>query len=326
MNTNIVHVNINFVLSYTCSCTTSRQISCKVLVLYHMFLCPGGSGGGHGAGGGQGKFQEVVCAPFGSLYHPDSFGGHGGSGGGADPDNHCGVSSRQGGGSGGGIVQLYTDIETDISGDVIVDGDGSEGPRGAGGAGGSILIQTPTLKGRGQLLARGGSVSSDPTACYGGGGSGGRITIHYSDSSLFLGSAVAHGGASLYECGGAGTILWHDLATDSYKLVVDNHDLCERLSDSIEYETLDDLHQGQESFHTWLFDLDENTHSHRFDELHLGGKAHLALWRRNIDTFSQFVHVAKTLGDKSGIFHVGPNQVCRLCSKFNDMVFVTNSE
>jgi hypothetical protein len=38
------------------------------------------------------------------------------------------------------------------------------------------------------------------------------------------------------------------------------------------------------------------------------GKAHLAVHRRNIDTHSQFITIYKTLGDKTGTFHVGPKQ------------------
>ena len=43
-------------------------------------------------------------------------------------------------------------------------------------------------------------------------------------------------------------------------------------------------------------------------ELTLSGKAQLALHRRNIDDFAQTVTIHKTVGDKSGLFHIGPQQ------------------
>ena len=43
-------------------------------------------------------------------------------------------------------------------------------------------------------------------------------------------------------------------------------------------------------------------------ELTLSGQAQLALHRRNIDTFAQTVTIHKTVGDKSGLFHIGPQQ------------------
>ena len=40
----------------------------------------------------------------------------------------------------------------------------------------------------------------------------------------------------------------------------------------------------------------------------LSGGAELALHRRNIDTFEQTVRIRKSVGDKKGLFHVGPKQ------------------
>ena len=162
-------------------------------------------------------------------------------------------------------------------------------------------------------MARGGSVPDTESTCYGGGGSGGRIAIHY-DSEYFLGSILAHGGTSEMECGGAGTILWHNTTGDTYRLVVLNLPSCHSLTDEIDYSELDDYHRGLESYHTWLFDPTVDIHRHHFHEVELGLNAELALWRRNIDTFQQTIQVEKTLGDKSGIFHIGPLQVLSLKS------------
>ena len=43
-------------------------------------------------------------------------------------------------------------------------------------------------------------------------------------------------------------------------------------------------------------------------EMTLNGKAQLALHRNSMDTFEQAVEVRKSLGDKSVLFHVGPDQ------------------
>lgn len=40
----------------------------------------------------------------------------------------------------------------------------------------------------------------------------------------------------------------------------------------------------------------------------MSGLAQLALHRRNIDTFEQTVRIRKTVGDKKGLFHIGPQQ------------------
>ena len=40
----------------------------------------------------------------------------------------------------------------------------------------------------------------------------------------------------------------------------------------------------------------------------LSGEAQLALHRRNIDNFQQTVRIKETVGDKKGLFHVGPQQ------------------
>lgn len=91
------------------------------------------------------------------------------------------------------------------------------------------------------------------------------------------------------------------------KLVVDNHNLCTPRVKKIEYGILGDIHRGEHSFQTWLYDP-PNSHTHNFSEILLSGKAHLALHRRNIDSFTQTVNIAKTSGDKSGVFHIGPQQ------------------
>jgi hypothetical protein len=246
------------------------------------------------------------------LYEPDSFGGHGGSGGGAVSDWICGGTGKDDGGIGGGIIQMYVSDEITLNGALLCEAGDAGGARAGGAAGGSILIHTGSFRGHGSMMARGGAVPDYNSTCYGGGGSGGRITIHYA-TKYYLGTVQAHGGSSRLECGGAGTILWHDTVNDINKVVVLNQDSCHALHNEIDYSTLDDYHRGSESYHTWLFDPSVDGHHHHFHEVELGKNAELALWRRNIDTFRQTVNIEKTLGDKSGNFHVGPMQV-RTCA------------
>ena len=253
-----------------------------------------------------------MCAPHGSLYTPGSFGGSGGSGGGAATDVNCGVTEKHDGGVGGGIIQMFVADEVTLNGELRSDGGNPSGSRGGGGAGGSIWIETGSLRGYGAIQANGGAVPESTSGCHGGGGSGGRIAIHFS-SIYYHGNVQAKGGTSTIECGGAGTILWHDTVNDINRLVVLNRDACHALGDRIDYSGLDDYHRGSESYHTMLFDPDIDGHDHHFHEVELGTQAELALYRRNVDLFSQTIHIEKTLGDKSGKFHVGPMQVrCRL--------------
>ena len=258
----------------------------------------GGSGGGHGAGGGQGENQVIVGQPHGSLYEPSEFGTKGGDG--WKVPTHLG-------GAGGGIVKLEATSRVEIDGDVFCDGGDASGYRGGGGAGGSLYISTPVFQGQGRLLARGGSVPKEEHNGGGGGGGGGRIAVWYKQLE-FTGNVMAHGGTSNVECGGAGTILWHNTTNNNNRLVVNNNDLCTPLITRVDYSNLDGSHRGRDSFHTWLFDRGDD-HSHMFDEVELAGRAHLALYRQNIDDFNQTLYIGKTRGDKTGILHVGPQQV-----------------
>lgn len=89
--------------------------------------------------------------------------------------------------------------------------------------------------------------------------------------------------------------------------MVDNNNLCSPREPKIDFGILGDIHRGEHSFHTWLYDP-TGSHTHNFSQIYLSGRAHLALHRRNIDSFTQNVIIAKTSGDKSGMFHIGPQQ------------------
>lgn len=89
--------------------------------------------------------------------------------------------------------------------------------------------------------------------------------------------------------------------------MVDNNNLCSPREPKIDFGILGDVHRGEHSFHTWLYDP-AGSHTHNFSQIYLSGRAHLALHRRNIDSFTQTIIIAKTSGDKSGMFHIGPQQ------------------
>ena len=260
----------------------------------------GGSGGGHGAAGGQGVQQPMVGVAHGSVYQPTHFGSRGGRGGGGTDGATCVPRGTHAGGVGGGVIALAATTRAEIDGVLTADGGDPEGGRGGGGAGGSIYIATVAFLGQGVLSVRGGRVPRSGN-CSGGGGGGGRIAVHYNTSG-FTGRADAHGGASERECGGAGTVLWHNNTDDTDALVVDNNNTCRPLSATIDYGDV-----GADSFRTWLFD-DDRRSAHDFLQVELSGGAQLAL-APNGKVATQKVMVAKSIGDKTGVFHIGPSQV-----------------
>ncbi|WAR26294.1 hypothetical protein MAR_011998 [Mya arenaria] len=292
-------------------------------------LAGGGSGGGSGAAGGQGSFQNYVGPPpdYGSLYEPTQYGGNGGDGGGSSSDLRCTFSPKQSGGKGGGVIELAADNFL-FDGELRVSGGDALGPRGGGGAGGSVFVNVLTLSGDGIIYAQGGSIgdSFDPSAvvaatpasptaaplngsdsnCQGGGGAGGRVALRFNDDSAFSGTVKAYGGRG-YECGGAGTYLRVDVDDDVKKLFVDNENVCTPLDARVDWEKLTETHKGQLSFHTWLFDEGDD-HEHVFDEVTLSGQAQLALYRITEQAYTQTVTVKKSIGDKTGVWHVGPYQ------------------
>ena len=164
----------------------------------------GGAGYNIGAShGGEGGVPSGTAAHvYGDFRNPSQPGAGGG---------RSNQSTSYRGGDGGGLVR----VTARAGGYVVIDGDvGADGGGGvvygAGGAGGSIYIDTPALYGAGTLHANGGNGHTS----YSGGGGGGRIAIvgltdvsaHFSASSLVTG-VNAYGGfgyGSSY--GGAGSI------------------------------------------------------------------------------------------------------------------------
>lgn len=148
-----------------------------------------GSHGGYGAiysgsGGGQ---------PYGSPFDPRALGA-GGSVGACGP-----------GFNGGGLVSIQADTSLTVDGVIRADGNGGSGCQSGSGAGGSIRIATPLIRGTGSISANGGAGEV--------GAGGGRIRIDYETwgepGSDLRGNrnVTAFGGHGNNEWGSAGTVL-----------------------------------------------------------------------------------------------------------------------
>jgi hypothetical protein len=106
-----------------------------------------------------------------------------------------------------------------------------------------------------------------------------------------------------------GTAIWKDHEEDGYSLVVDNKDTCIPLNTVIDFGILSDTHRGEFSFHTWLYDPDQNHHSHEFDAVTIAGSAHIALHRRSVGEFTQTMLIHKTCKQR---FNVDCRSKCSL--------------
>ena len=164
------------------------------------------SGGSHGGVAGSGGAPSNPTQPYGNAWTPTDIGSAGGGWFGAT------------GGSGGGAIQLSIAGILHLDGRISADGQtisidaGSAG----GGSGGSIHLQTDTLRGTGSLSAIGGSNPFNR----GGGGSGGRIAAYYESAAEFGGfvaSSVA-GGTGSGTLAEAGTMVFVDRSLANHHL------------------------------------------------------------------------------------------------------------
>lgn len=127
-------------------------------------------GAGHAGAGGPSEFGQSGGVGYGSITMPVTMGS------GSKP-----VNSSTVGAVGGGAISITVGGLAHILGTIQAngqDGVGNASYAAGGGAGGSIYLETDTLKGIGYISAQGGDgylgTSSDS-----GGGSGGRIAIYY---------------------------------------------------------------------------------------------------------------------------------------------------
>lgn len=189
------------------------------------------NGGSYGGRGGEGYGTNSVFPSYGDLRNP----------------NHLGHSR---GGRGGGLIRLDVSGTSTINGIISADGETSlrvygvtAGPFG-GGSGGGVYLNTNILNGSvGGFSAKGGSGD----ASRGGGGSGGRVAVFYSDDQTVAGAKnlnlSAYGGFG-YSHGSAGTIFLKNTVSDTYgHLVIRNsgRTYWERISTPISNEIFDSI-------------------------------------------------------------------------------------
>lgn len=216
---------------------------------------------------------------------------------------------------GGGALFIKT-TSFNLDGLIKVDGQSAkEGTTAGGGSGGSVLITTGSFSGAGVIQSNGGDGGSSG----GGGGSGGRIAIH-SASYLFTGSVTAYGGSSPVEAGAAGTIYKKDNTTGKAILEVYNLGRQPASEQNASYSartwlTNSSLKQNPNRLDVEYADLKEDLYEgFVFDELRLGGGAHLAF---EIDPSRlRLIDVKKLIGDfegnSFGFMHAGPKQFLAL--------------
>lgn len=204
-------------------------------------------------------------------------------------------------GEGGGIISMVAPF-IEVNGDIIVDGTSPSHSSSGGGSGGSIFMTADVFRGHGTLSANGGASSSQQTDFPGGGGGGGRVAVHFNEMK-FAGEISCHGGESLSEAGGPGTVLLYDTDNGTFSLYVDNdHTGKPTLDTDVDYLPGS---RTSSSSRAWLLPAIDGR-VFNFEKLSLAGDSHLA-----IDHDSDFVtvDVKHSQGDQTGLFHVGPYQV-----------------
>lgn len=150
-----------------------------------------GTGGGHGGYGG-GAEPQYGGEPHDSIYKADSFGSGGGNGNGK-------------GGNGGGLLFWNNGGLMEMNGVLSLRGSDGEGSGAGGGSGGAVKILTTNITGHGVISVVGGHGVNQ-----GGGGSGGRIAVYCEFRYQYGGRFDNYGGMGgathrNIHAGGAGT-------------------------------------------------------------------------------------------------------------------------
>jgi hypothetical protein len=134
-----------------------------------------GSGAGHGGKGGP-RSGNPAGATYGDRKYPILAGSGGGS---------------KIAGSGGGAIRICAATKITVNGHIRALGQ----TLNVGGSGGSILLITPLMEGKGTIDASGGTPTSTICGGVGGGGGGGRIAIR-ATTNKYTGTTRVNGGTS----------------------------------------------------------------------------------------------------------------------------------
>lgn len=230
------------------------------------------SGAGHGGEGGR-TSDDKGGKPYGSVFSPHLFGSGGGNGQGT-------------GGSGGGYLLWKVGKKLEINGFVVARGTNGTGLNSGGGSGGSVLIITTNITGNGEITVSGGNGKGK-----GGGGAGGRIGIHCRWRYEFGGKITNHGGlrGSSGDGGAGGTFykeenfkpleyrhVKYDKKTNESKFIVDHTYV---RADNAGYKV-----SGA------TFIMEENTTYYEFHEMELSGKCRLLAYHPSNLTVKVVVH------------------------------------
>ena len=176
------------------------------------------------------------------------------------------------------------------------------------------------FKGTGSITVNGGAGGSNS-----GGGAGGRIAVYFTENTTYTGSfqsrGGAKGGASNTEAGGPGTAFLYHLVHTHRTLLIDNggqHPLKTRISD---YSDL-----SQDGCRAWILPesgghhFANGTHDYHFEELQIYGGAHLAILTDPVNSPAS-LFFRYMIGDRTGMIHLGMNQVMNLHRLFLDIPF-----
>jgi len=191
-----------------------------------------GGGGGHGGnGGGRRDYYGyyILAGPaYGDPYHPDM---PGSGGAGCSANAFCNSPGGDGA-DGGGALHLNVGGNLTVDGNITANGSSAVALSGiipgAGGAGGSIWLETASFNGGGRILANGGNGAGTRKI----GGGGGRIAI-YAAANTFSGTISAQGGQTELSGGytdydfaaGAGTIYLRDTDETTGAMIIANRPL-----------------------------------------------------------------------------------------------------
>ena len=124
------------------------------------------------------------------------------------------------------------------------------------------------------------------------------------------------------EPGGPGTtFIYHQHHNHSTLLIDNNHRVSHHVGQVKNY-----LNLTTDSFKAWFLPdsgdhwIAKHNHDYRFDELQVYGNAHLAILPEPFEDGAS-LHFRHMIGDRSGVIHVGPNQVMDLRRHFIDTPF-----
>ena len=231
-------------------------------------------GAAHGGVGGGSSSNAGVA--YDSLYYPKQAGSRG---------TYDSDTDTKTGGKGGGRMHIRVGSAFINDGTMSANGDTADS-EGAGGSGGSILVETYDVEGYGKFISQGGDGSGVR-----GAGSGGLVAILCSTQILFEGDYVVYGGSGATDThsAGGGIVYLKDtrLGSDYKRLLLDNNGLPHD-----KYATIKEA------------DMTE----HYFDEVHMVNNAALHM---DDDDRAVTLEIDQHYGDDTGLLHLHNNQKLR---------------